>query len=73
MTTNPRFSVQPQQGQKLPPDWQSKAGLRAKMAETGYLHDLQNAWRGRPDAVDSNAMRQSRLHPPEWRDLLGER
>ena len=73
MTTNPRFSVQPMQGQKLPPDWQTKAHQRSKMAETGYLHDLQNAWRGRPDAADSNAMRQARLQHPEWRDLLGER
>lgn len=73
MTTNPRFSVQPPAGQCLPSDWQSKAKQRAQMAEAGYLHDLQNAWRGRPDAVDPNVMRQSRLQPPEWRDLLGER
>jgi hypothetical protein len=73
MNTNPRFSVQPQQGQKLPSDWQSKARQRAKMAEAGYLHDLQNAWRGHANSTDSNIMRQSRLHPPEWHDLLGER
>jgi hypothetical protein len=73
MTNSPRFSVQPPQGKPLPSDWQSKAHQRAKMAETGYLHDLENAWRGQTNAADANIMRQSRLHPPEWRDLLGER
>jgi len=65
------------QGQKLPPDWQSKAALRAKMAETGYLHDLQNAWRGRPDSVDPNLMRGARLtsnsKPLSWNELTGEK
>lgn len=73
MTTNPRFSVQPQQGQPLPSDWQSKAQLRAKLAQAGYLHDLENAWRGQQNTGDANIMRQSRLQPPEWHDLLGER
>lgn len=63
-------------GQKLPSDWQSKSKMRAKMADAHYLFELQNAWRGNPNAVDPNPMRAARLNQPnhevQWKEILGE-
>jgi hypothetical protein len=64
-------------GQKLPQDWQSKAKIRAKMAETHYQWELENAWRGNPNAADTNSMRAARLSQQhdavQWREILGEK
>jgi hypothetical protein len=64
-------------GQKLPSDWQSKSEMRAKMADAHYLFELQNAWRGNPNAADPNSMRAARLNQPhdpvQWREILGDK
>lgn len=64
-------------GQKLSPDWQSKSKLRAKLADAHYLFELQNAWRGNPNAADPNSMRAARLSPShdavQWCEILGEK
>lgn len=71
---NPRFSVQPQAGQKMPPNWQQQAKARAEAADQAYLDRLQNAWKGSDTSGSSgNIMRNSRLKPPSWDDLLGEK
>jgi hypothetical protein len=69
---NPRFSVHPHQGQPLPSNWQQAAKERAKAADAHYLENLQNAWRSR-DSADPNMMRQARLQPPSWDELLGKK
>jgi len=68
--------VQCMQGKPLPPDWQAKAKQRAAMANAGYLHDLENAWRSKETSADSaNIMRAARLsaNAPSWNDLLGSK
>lgn len=73
---NPRFSVQPMAGRQLPPRWKAQAPQRALEASQNYANWLENAWRGGGspgDATDPNIMRQSRLQPPEWKDIVGER
>ena len=69
---NPRFSVQPMQGQKLPDNWQQQAKMRAALAETHYQWELENAWRGQDAQNSGNIMRDSRLKPIQWKDILGE-
>jgi hypothetical protein len=58
---NPYWSVQPQQGQPLPNDWQAKAKDRARLAEADYLWRLQNGWKQGNENPDPNIMRASRL------------
>ena len=58
---NPRFSVQPMQGQPLPSNWRENAPKRAAMAEAAYLHNLQNAWKQGSQNADPNFMRSARL------------
>ena len=70
---NPRFSVQPQQGQKLPENWQQQAKTRDAMAKTHYQWELENAWKGQNVQNSGNIMRDSRLKPIEWRDIYGEK
>jgi len=51
------------------------APQRAIDAEKAYLNSLQNAWKG-SDANSSggaNIMRDARLKPPSWQELLGDK
>jgi len=75
VSTNPRFSVQPMAGKPLPERWRAMAPQRAIDAEKAYLNSLQNAWKG-SDANSSggaNIMRDARLKPPSWQELLGDK
>lgn len=77
MTTNPRFSVQPQAGRPLPADWQQNAPKRAAMAQAHYLFELENAWKRGHEAPDPNTARTARLsgnshRPLSWDELLGQ-
>ena len=58
---NPRFSVQPQQGQRLPDNWRENAAARARMADAAYKHNLENAWKKGYEGTDPNVMRSARL------------
>lgn len=58
---NPFWSVQPQQGQPLPDDWQAKAKDRARLAEADYRWRLENGWKQGSENPDPNIMRASRL------------
>lgn len=71
--TNPRFSVQPMQGKKLPADWHQQAKIRSAMADSHYQWELENAWRSKDTGNSGNIMRDSRLKPVEWRDVFGEK
>ena len=70
---NPRFSVQPQQGQRLPENWQQQAKMRDAMAKTHYQWQLENAWKGQDSQNSGNLMRDSRLKPLQWKDIVGEK
>jgi len=62
-------------GRPLPERWKAIAPQRAKDAEAAYLNVLQNAWKG-SDANSSggaNIMRDARLKPPSWQELLGDK
>lgn len=72
--TNPRFSVEPLSGQKLPPGWQRQARQRAEMADAAYLNRLQNAWKGSDtNGSSGNIMRDCRLRQPSWEDIVGQK
>jgi len=70
---NPRFSVEPMQGQKMPEKWRDNAPLRAKMADAAYKYNLENAWKGQDSQNSGSIMRDSRLKPLQWRDIIGEK
>jgi len=75
MNSNPRFSVQPMAGKPLPERWKAIAPQRAKDAEAAYLNALQNAWKGSNSngSGGTNLMRDARLKPPTWDDILGKK
>jgi len=75
MNTNPRFSVQPPAGRPLPERWRAMAPQRAKDANASYLDALHNAWKGSNTIGSSraNIMRDARLKPPSWEDILGKK
>jgi len=50
------------------------APKRAAMANAAYLHNLENAWKGSDtNASGTNAMRDARLKPPSWEDIIGQK
>lgn len=71
--SNPRFTVAPQAGTPLGPNWQKEAKLRAATAEQHYRYTLENSWKGNPNSLEINTMRAARLQSPSWQDLLGEK
>jgi hypothetical protein len=72
--TNPRFSVNPPAGKPLDSNWKQMAPKRAAMANAAYLHNLENAWKGSDtNASGTNAMRDARLKPPSWEDIIGQK
>jgi len=71
--SNPRFSVVPQAGTPLGPNWQKEAKLRALTADQHYKYTMENAWKGNPNSLEVNTMRAARLQPPTWSDVLGEK
>ena len=73
--TNPKFSVQPMAGRQLPADWKLKAATMGAAAGAAYVQRLENAWRGNDKDVSASAniMRASRLSPPSWPDIIGDK
>jgi len=62
-------------GNPLPERWRAMAPQRAKDAEQAYLNALQNTWKGSNanGSGGSNIMRDARLKPPSWQELLGDK
>jgi hypothetical protein len=72
--TNPRFSVNPPAGKPLDSRWKEMAPKRASMADAAYLHNLENAWKPSDGSGSTgNIMRDSRLKPPSWEDIIGQK
>lgn len=71
---NPNFSVQPPAGKPLDSNWKEMAPKRASMADAAYRFNLENAWKGSDTSGSSgNIMRDARLKPPSWEDIIGQK
>lgn len=71
---NPRFSVIPPAGRQLDSKWKEMAPKRASMADAAYRFNLENAWKASDaNGLSDNTMRNARLKPPSWEDIIGQK
>jgi len=73
MLIMPNIRIHNQQGQPLPKDWQAMAKQRANAAEAAYVDNIQNAWRSSNQEQSGSIARDSRLKPPSWIELFGNK